>query len=200
MSITRTCRRRSSAADARSNAVGPAAARSDAVKPAAARSDAVGPAPRMVDAGFGPGPVVPYFGAFWEPTRPALFHRHDRQARHCRLNSGRLPGGRGLGRQAGARSASLLFANAWLRPNPRRCAVGRLDRVHPVAGAALDQQSYRDPGGSAAFCCPPPSNPPAATSATSGETSRDSGGLVTLLTVRWGAHRGVGADDVRAQR
>src|SRR5664280_923114 len=189
MSITRTCRRRSSAADARSNAVGPAAA----------RSDAVGPAPGWST----PALVLDR----WCPTlelsgsqRPALFHRHDRQARNCRLNSGRLPGGRGLGRQAGARSASLLFASAWLRPNPRRCAVGRLDRVHPVAGAALDQQSYRDPGGSAAFCCPPPSNPPAATSATSGETSRDSGGLVTFLTVRWGAHRGVGADDVRAQR
>ena len=58
MSITRIPRRRSSASAARSNAVGPAAARSDAVRPAF----------RMVAAGFGPGPVVPYFGAFWEPT------------------------------------------------------------------------------------------------------------------------------------
>ena len=47
--------------------------------------------------------------SFLGSQRPAVFHRHDRQARHCFLQSGRLPGGRGLGRQAGARSASLLF-------------------------------------------------------------------------------------------
>src|SRR5664279_6437886 len=82
MSITRTCRRRSSAA----------AARSDAVGPAAARSDAVGPAFRMVAAGFGPGPAVAYFGTFWETN--VRLYSIDATDRHgivfCSLDASRV--------------------------------------------------------------------------------------------------------------
>ena len=104
---------------------------------------------RMVDAGFGSGPAVPYFGTFWETN--VRLYSIDATGTHgiVFLQSRRVSAGRRPGRPDRARAAVPVFPDARLRENSGRESGTGLDRHHPMDGASRDQQSYRDPGGRA---------------------------------------------------
>jgi len=105
---------------------------------------------RMVDAGFGSGPAVPYFGTFWETN--VRLYSIDAAGTHgivfCSLDASRL---------AVVLAARIALGlpyrfsrmRGYARISGRESGTG-LDRHHPMAGASRDQQSYRDPGGRAA--------------------------------------------------
>ncbi len=147
---------------------------------------------RMVDAGFGPGPAVPYLGTFWETN--VRLYSVDATGTHgivfCSLDASRLAvvlaarmalglpyrfsRMRGYDRiHDGAREVAWTARTRW--PGPRGTSSRIAIRVGELLPGAADEQ----PTGSDVD------------SATSGETSRDNASLVTFLTSRWGLHTAV---------
>jgi uncharacterized protein YqjF (DUF2071 family) len=149
---------------------------------------------RMVDAGFGPGPAVPYFGTFWETN--VRLYSIDATGTHgivfCSLDASRLAvvlaarltlglpyrfsRMRGYDRiHDGAREVAWTARTRW--PGPRgtssRIAI-RVDGQLP--GATREQPADEHPTGSEI------------NSAASSEASRENDSLVTFLTARWGLH------------
>ncbi len=150
---------------------------------------------RMVDAGFGSGPAVPYFGTFWETN--VRLYSIDAAGTHgivfCSLDASRLAvvlaarialglpyrfsRMRGYARiRDGSRELAWTATTRW--PGRRGTRSRIAIRVGEQPLGADGHQPEGSEGGER-------------TGAETGETCRDDTGLVTFLTARWGLHTAV---------
>jgi|GEM_PF-112403 uncharacterized protein YqjF (DUF2071 family) len=150
---------------------------------------------RMVDAGFGSGPAVPYFGTFWETN--VRLYSIDAAGTHgivfCSLDASRLAvvlaarialglpyrfsRMRGYARiWDGSRELAWTATTRW--PGRRGTSSRIAIRVgEQLLGADGHQPEGREGG--------------KRIGAETGETCRDDTSLVTFLTARWGLHTSV---------
>ena len=158
---------------------------------------------RMVDAGFGNGPAVPYFGTFWETN--VRLYSVDSAGTHgivfCSLDASRLSvvlaarlalglpyrfsRMRGHERtRDGSRELAWTAATRW--PGPRGTSSRLAIRVgeqlpgtggHHIEGRATGSKTRCELGAR-----------DSQTGERAGETCEDDTSLVTFLTARWGLH------------